>query len=697
MKTTWTLELKSAAAVRDARALRRELQSLQGAFEGVDLAAGRAGRAVALQAAAHRRASLSAARDDGRRASREAAANRAWRQEMRSRARVTLFNQRLEERADRAQMRAFREDQVNRRSGRASALGAAGLVGGVAMGIAGATVGAASAFADMALSAARLTLSIGESVLQMIAFREASLATLRMMNGGNASVAAEQYQFARQFARETPLDTQQVLELQQQVSTAGFRGQQNRDIVLAGADVGAANPNDSTAASRYVRAVSQIRNAGRLRAQEMNQLGEVGIGRRELLLSLGRQARVQRGTGETEDAYVARLQQMQESGRFTGDQGVAAAQDVVRRQFSGGGALGAGARSQGDTLLGTLSNLRGAVFDLVTGINGIEQLPGVRALKATLNGIANTIAGTTATGKRLQAIVSTVVNDVGMLVGTSGLADFDATLNSVLDSGKEFLPVVREILAAFGGAAMAQARQEFGGLGNTFKDTFGNPTAVATARALGRALVSLFGMGSRFTGGLAAISVYATIGADAVLRLMRVLDPGRIVESARGLAAMVQTFFEPVSLGDQLRARMMGPGAQAVLGLRMGIQSAMPGLRTDVAAMANVIPTTTQQTLQIKSPSRVMADQVGRYIPEGIAQGIDSGRGALDRAMGDLVPVPGVPGAGGSLGGFGGVSIGSLVIQVEPGADAEETGRNAARGAIDELMRLFEAPALAGA
>ena len=48
-------------------------------------------------------------------------------------------------------------------------------------------------------------------------------------------------------------------------------------------------------------------------------------------------------------------------------------------------------------------------------------------------------------------------------------------------------------------------------------------------------------------------------------------------------------------------------------------------------------------------------------------------------------------------GGFGGVTIGSLVIQVEPGADAEETGRNAARGAIDELMRMFETPALAGA
>ena len=101
-------------------------------------------------------------------------------------------------------------------------------------------------------------------------------------------------------------------------------------------------------------------------------------------------------------------------------------------------------------------------------------------------------------------------------MGTSGLADFDATLNGILDSGKDFVPIVREIVTAFGSSAIAQARTEFGGLGNSFKETFGNPAMVSTARALGRAMVSLFGMGSRLTAGLAAIGAYATIGADAV-------------------------------------------------------------------------------------------------------------------------------------------------------------------------------------
>jgi hypothetical protein len=48
------------------------------------------------------------------------------------------------------------------------------------------------------------------------------------------------------------------------------------------------------------------------------------------------------------------------------------------------------------------------------------------------------------------------------------------------------------------------------------------------------------------------------------------------------------------------------------------------------------------------------------------------------------------------LGGMGrGLSIENLTIQVGAGA-TEETGRDVARGLIDELVALLEAPALAG-
>jgi hypothetical protein len=762
MKTTWTLELKAAKAIGGAKAYRRELQSLQAMLENVDGASQRLNatlgrmsspvlvqqrvrgeRSVAREAQAtyrvHRSGSQRVAQDlttqrrirlaaekaqrtadtrTARAQQRQAAqSNRAWNAELRHVNRVARAEIGRERQAVAANVRASRSafrggargtsgTTLGGRVGGALGgigtglgIGAAGI--GLGAGFAGATFGAAGAFLSMASSAVGLVASLSESVLQMIAFREASISTLRMMAGGNAAVAAEQYQFARQFARETPLDTQQVLELQAQVSTAGFRGQQNRDVVLAGADVGAANPNDATAASRYVRAVSQIRNAGRVRAQEMNQLGEVGIGRRDLLLALGRQANVQRGTGESDTAFIARLGQMQESGRFTGEQGVAAAQDVVRQRS--GGTLGAYSRSQGETLLGTLSNLRGALFDLVTGINGIENAPGVRALKAVLNGIANNLAGAGVHGKRLQAIVGRVVNDFAM-IGAGGLSDLSDTFTGLLDGAKDFLPMVRDVAAATSGGAIGEARRQLQFIMASMGDTFGGPDAAANAGLLAQSVVSLGGASIRASIAIADLLGTMTIGLD---RLQSgVVTPALAQNVLGGLSA-------PVSNMDRLRGAfgdrdaqqrvalgtlgeslgMQGVGAQAVNGIRAGIAAQRPALDADVRSLVGSIPTTSQEALAIRSPSRVMADAVGQHIPTGIALGIDRGRGPLDEAMGSLVGPGDVGGAG--LGGGRGVNIGTINLTLGAGA-TEETGREAARGFVDELVALLEPLAVAG-
>lgn len=760
MKTTWTLELKAAKAIGGAKAYRRELQSLQAMLENVDGASQRLNatlgrmsspalvqqrvrgeRSVAREAQAtyrvHRSGSQRVSQDlttqrririavdkaqrtadtrTSRAQQRQAAQNtRAWNAELRHVNRVSRAEIQRDRQAARlsasAQREAFRRNPGTNRVSRLSrAGGALGGIGtglgigagalGMGAGLAGATFGAAGAFLSMASAAVGLVASLSESVLQMIAFREASISTLRMMAGGNAAVAAEQYQFARQFARETPLDTQQVLELQAQVSTAGFRGQQNRDVVLAGADVGAANPNDATAASRYVRAVSQIRNAGRVRAQEMNQLGEVGIGRRDLLLALGRQANVQRGTGESDTAFIARLGQMQESGRFTGEQGVAAAQDVVRQRS--GGTLGAYSRSQGETLLGTLSNLRGALFDLVTGINGIENAPGVRALKAVLNGIANNLAGAGVHGKRLQAIVGRVVDDFA-LIGAGGLSDISDTFTGLLGGAKDILPLVRDVAAAASGGAIGEARRQLQFIMASVGDTFGGPDAAANAGLLAQSVVSLGGASIRASIAIADLLGTMTIGLD---RLQSgVVTPALAQNVLGGLSA-------PVSNMDRLRGAfgdrdaqqrvalgtlgeslgMQGVGAQAVNGIRAGIAAQRPALDADVRSLVGSIPTTSQEALAIRSPSRVMADAVGQHIPTGIALGIDRGRGPLDEAMGSLVGPGDVGGAG--LGGGGGVTIGTINLTLGAGA-TEETGREAARGFVDELLALLETPAMA--
>ncbi|QCX77674.1 hypothetical protein C9F11_20195 [Streptomyces sp. YIM 121038] len=123
---------------------------------------------------------------------------------------------------------------------------------------------------------------------------------------------------------------------------------------------------------------------------------------------------------------------------------------------------------------------------------------------------------------------------------------------------------------------------------------------------------------------------------------------------------------------------LTGKGRDVVRGLWRGIKSMGGWLRDTLIGWAkSIIPGPVAKALGIASPSKVMADQVGRWIPAGIVQGIESGQGAVDRTMRNLVTTP-TPGqataaamaaqtgtaAGDAVGG------GRLVLDVT-GADAE--------------------------
>jgi hypothetical protein len=64
-------------------------------------------------------------------------------------------------------------------------------------------------------------------------------------------------------------------------------------------------------------------------------------------------------------------------------------------------------------------------------------------------------------------------------------------------------------------------------------------------------------------------------------------------------------------------------------------------LRSQLISFAkNMIPGPIAKALGINSPSRVLADRVGRWIPAGIVAGVEDGAGELDTTMRNLVSVP---------------------------------------------------------
>jgi hypothetical protein len=94
------------------------------------------------------------------------------------------------------------------------------------------------------------------------------------------------------------------------------------------------------------------------------------------------------------------------------------------------------------------------------------------------------------------------------------------------------------------------------------------------------------------------------------------------------------------ALGN-LGSLLVSAGGDVVRGLWSGISS-MGGWLKDklVSFVSSAIPGPIKSALGIASPSKVMAREVGRWIPAGIEVGIESGRDSLTRTMASLAVVP---------------------------------------------------------
>lgn len=108
-----------------------------------------------------------------------------------------------------------------------------------------------------------------------------------------------------------------------------------------------------------------------------------------------------------------------------------------------------------------------------------------------------------------------------------------------------------------------------------------------------------------------------------------------LVNWTRGLPGMISS-----AVGN-LGSLLVDHGRDVVLGLWRGIQGMGGWLRSTLMGWArNLIPGPIAKALGISSPSKVMADQVGQWIPAGVVLGIEARQGDVANAMATLVPTP---------------------------------------------------------
>lgn len=77
----------------------------------------------------------------------------------------------------------------------------------------------------------------------------------------------------------------------------------------------------------------------------------------------------------------------------------------------------------------------------------------------------------------------------------------------------------------------------------------------------------------------------------------------------------------------------MDVGKNIVEGIKKGISDAWEGLKSWFTSKVQGLVDGVKDFFKIGSPSKLMANEVGQWIPAGIAEGIESGMGVLDKAM----------------------------------------------------------------
>ncbi|MFJ7208234.1 phage tail tape measure protein [Streptomyces sp. NPDC098789] len=124
---------------------------------------------------------------------------------------------------------------------------------------------------------------------------------------------------------------------------------------------------------------------------------------------------------------------------------------------------------------------------------------------------------------------------------------------------------------------------------------------------------------------------------DAI-KLGTIRKAGEMLSWVRGLPGMIAGYF------GNFGSMLYGQGRDLVMGLWNGIRAMGGWLRSTLMSWAkNMIPGPIAKALGIHSPSRLMRDKIGRFIPAGIIAGIESGAPAIDRTMRRLVAVPDAP------------------------------------------------------
>ena len=156
--------------------------------------------------------------------------------------------------------------------------------------------------------------------------------------------------------------------------------------------------------------------------------------------------------------------------------------------------------------------------------------------------------------------------------------------------------------------------------------TTGKATAVAAAAEIGKGIYDAINTA-------AGSEAMATVGSNVVTGIVTGIT-GQYMNLVTPGTSILKILKSGITGGDGSAWQTIG--SNIVSGIIKGINSKAADLKSTMTTLAAEALAAAKTALGIESPSKVMRDRIGRWIPAGIAAGIKQYGGMVDDAMGSV-------------------------------------------------------------
>ena len=524
---------------------------------------------------------------------------------------------------------------------------------------------------------------------------------------GSAELGNKVLQDLLNFAAATPFEFLDITPVAARffnlAEVLGMAKTQVTDFLTVVGDIASVTGGGAFAMERVAFAMGQIASKGRLSAQDLNQIGDALVG---FNVRAGIAAELGLSTADTMKAM--------EAGTIDAQTGLRALMAAMAKFPGAAGAM----EAQSQTLIGLFSTFKDTVKlalieaftpvipEIKTALAQVTPIIGdaVKALAPVLGGLLTALLKLLGPLIKVFAVLlAPLVKALGEAIDNIDPKVWDQLALAMAQLAEALVPLIPLLVEFLIGTLeiaiplillLAQVLKLLSPVFNFMTDAiheFNRAMAAIDWAKVGAAIAGFFtdlwghitGFFSDVGAGIAALPDAFKMAFEGMVNI-GVAKITQLVGFIRGIPARILT-----AVGN-LGTLLVNAGRDVVIGLWNGMKS-MTGWITDhVRGFIRMIIEAGKKALGIGSPSKVMADQVGRWIPPGIGMGIEQAMPGLRAQLAGIgTQVPTTVGAGGGMGvtlGAGAVVVQFHGAQPTP-QQAFNAGVQAGNGVMDAIER----------